>query len=79
MVMKPKEEQHPDIQKLNLSVAKLEEVTWDALSSFLADKDNPNNARKKPYLKEIFQIAKKEERRRNGELGKRMSSPLAGF
>lgn len=68
MVVEPNAKQHPDIQKLNLNVAKLEEVTMDALSTFFADKENTNNAKKKPYLKEIFKVAKFEERYKNGEI-----------
>ncbi|KAL1862977.1 hypothetical protein VTK73DRAFT_6564 [Phialemonium thermophilum] len=68
MVVEPNEKQHPDIQKLNLNVARLEEVTMDALSTFFSDKDNTNNARKKPYLKEIFKVARFEERYKNGEI-----------
>lgn len=46
----------------------------DALSTFFSDKDNTNNAKKKPYLKEIFKVAKQEERYRNGEMGNRACS-----
>ena len=70
MIVLPNAEQHPDIQKLNLNVAKLEEATNEVLSSFFVDKDAPNNAKKRPYLKEIFLLAKSEERYRNGEIGK---------
>ena len=70
MIVEPNEKQHPDIQKLNLNTAKLEEATLEALSGFFADKDNPNNAKKKPYLKEIFKVARFEERYKNGEIGK---------
>ncbi|CAK7227762.1 hypothetical protein SEUCBS140593_006685 [Sporothrix eucalyptigena] len=68
MIVLPNAEQHPDIQKLNLNVAKLEEATTEVLSSFFADKDAPNNGKKRPYLKEIFLLAKYEERFRNGEI-----------
>ena len=70
MIVLPNDKQHPDIQKLNLNVAKLEEATFEALSGFFADKDNPNNAKKKPYLKEIFKVVRFEERFKNGEIGK---------
>jgi hypothetical protein len=76
MVVEPNATQHPDIQKLYLNVTKLEEVTMDALSTFFSDKDNTNNAKKKPYLKEIFKVAKAEERYRNGETGNRACSSL---
>lgn len=69
MVTEPNRLQHQDIQKLNITVSKLEEVTFEALSSFFADAENPNNAKKKPYLKEIFRVAKYEERYKNGEIG----------
>jgi hypothetical protein len=69
MVVEPNAKQHPDIQKLNLNVKKLEEVTTDALSTFFSDKENNNNAKKKPFLKEIFKVAKAEERYKNGEIG----------
>jgi hypothetical protein len=69
MVIEPNATQHPDIQKLNLTVKKLEEVTTDALSTFFSDKENNNNAKKKPFLKEIFKVARMEERYRNGEIG----------
>jgi hypothetical protein len=70
LVVQPNARQHPDIQKLNLNVAKLEEATTDALSSFFSDKDNTNNIKKKRYLKELFKLAKAEERYNNGEIGK---------
>jgi hypothetical protein len=73
MIVEPNAKQHPDIQKLNLNVKKLEEATYEALSGFFSDKENPNNSKKKPYLKEIFYIAKSEEKFKNGEIGKRGS------
>lgn len=79
MIVLPNAEQHPDIQKLNLNVAKLEEATTEVLSSFFTDKDAPNNIKKKPYLKEIFLLAKYEERFRNGEIGKIFSSVSCSF
>jgi hypothetical protein len=69
MIVEPSATQHPDIQKLGLNVTKLEEVTNEALSTFFSDKDNSNNAKKKPFLKEIFRVAKQEERYKNGEIG----------
>lgn len=69
MVVEPNENQHPDIQKLYLNVKILEDVTNDALSTFFSDKENSNNAKKKPFLKEIFRVAKQEERYKNGEIG----------
>lgn len=75
MVIEPKHAQHPDIQKLNLNVKKLEEITLDALSGFFADKENPGNNRKKPYLTEIFKVARQQERFKNDEIGKLGPTP----
>lgn len=69
IIVEPIHKQHPDIQKLQLNVAKLEEATNEALSTFFMDKDNQGNAKKKPYLKEIFKVAKAQERFKNGEVG----------
>ncbi|KAM5345374.1 hypothetical protein ACJ41O_011236 [Fusarium nematophilum] len=68
MIVEPNKNQHPDIQKLNLNVKKLEEITIEALSGFFADKENPANARKRPYLNEIFKVAKQEERFKDGSI-----------
>lgn len=65
--MEPNGKQHADIRKLGLNVAKLEETTGEALSTFFMENDS--NASKKPYLKEIFKMARSEERYRNGEIG----------
>lgn len=47
---------------------KLEETTVEALSSFFMD--NEANAKKRPFLNEIFKVARQEERYKNGEIGK---------
>lgn len=70
MIVEPNQRQHPDIQKLKLNVQKLEEITIEALSGFFADKDNPANAKKRPFLNEIFKVAKQEERFKKEEIGK---------
>lgn len=70
MIVEPKEKQHPDIQKLNLNVKKLEEITTEALSAFFADKENSANLKKRPYLNEIFKVARQEERFKKEEIGK---------
>ncbi len=41
----------------------------DALSTWFADKENPANATKQPLLKELFKLAKQEERFKNTEIG----------
>ncbi|KAJ3490706.1 hypothetical protein NLG97_g5726 [Lecanicillium saksenae] len=66
IVLEPNSKQHPDIRKLGLNVTKLEETTAEALSSFFMDNDA--NARKKPFLTEIFKVARQEERYKNGEI-----------
>ncbi|KAG6021053.1 hypothetical protein E4U41_002632 [Claviceps citrina] len=66
LVVEPNIKQHNDLQKLGLNVKKLEETTYEALSSFFLD--NETNAKKRPYLSEIFKMARQEERFRNGEI-----------
>ena len=70
MIVEPYEKQHPTVQKLGLNVKKLEEVTMEAMSNWFNDKEHPENAAKKPFLKEIFKVARAEERYKNGEIGK---------
>jgi hypothetical protein len=77
MIVEPREKQCPTVQKLGLNVKKLEEVTMEAMSNWFNDKDHPENANKRPFLKEIFKIAKAEERYKNGEIGE-FDFPLAG-
>jgi hypothetical protein len=69
MIVEPNNKQHPDIQKLNLNVKKLEEITTDALSGLFADKESPANAKKRPFLNEIFRVAKQEERFKKEDIG----------
>lgn len=69
MISEPNHVQHKDIQKQNLNISKLEEATFEALSAFFGDAENPNNSKKKPYLKEIFKVARYQERFKNGEIG----------
>ena len=69
MVIEPEQKQCPAIQKLELNVKKLEEVTMEAMSNWFNDKEHPENAAKRPFLKEIFKVAKFEERYKNGEIG----------
>ena len=78
MIVEPSKTQHPDIQKLNLNVRKLEEITTEALSAFFTDKENPANGKKRPYLNEIFKVAKQEERFKNGEIGKLRPALILG-
>lgn len=69
MIVEPNEKQHPAIQKMRLDVDKLREATDEALSSFFAGKENEKNAKKKPYLDEIFKVAMQEQRYKHGEIG----------
>ncbi|KAM0472670.1 hypothetical protein ACHAPX_008631 [Trichoderma viride] len=66
LVVEPNHKQHAEIQKLGLNVKKLDETTNEALSSFFMD--NEANAKKKPFLTEIFKVARLEERYKNGEI-----------
>ncbi|KAG6006622.1 hypothetical protein E4U21_006844 [Claviceps maximensis] len=66
LVVEPNNKQHSDLQKLGLNVKKLEETTFEALSSFFLD--NETNAKKRPYLTEIFKMARQEERFKTGEI-----------
>lgn len=77
LVVEPNATQHPDIQKLGINVQKLEEVTMESLSSFFNDTGGKNNnSKKKPYLKEIFKVAKHEEQYKRGEIGKQQVALL---
>ncbi|TDZ60737.1 Uncharacterized protein CTRI78_v004777 [Colletotrichum trifolii] len=73
MIVEPPEKQHPSILKMNLNVQKLEEATTEAMSAFFSDKENKANAKKKPYLDEIFKVARGEERYKRGETDGDMS------
>jgi hypothetical protein len=42
----------------------------ELVTNWFSDKEHPENAAKKILLKEIFKVAKAEERYKNGELGK---------
>ncbi|CAJ2506230.1 Uu.00g003600.m01.CDS01 [Anthostomella pinea] len=70
LIIEPSDQQHPDIRNLRLNVSKLEEITMEALSTFFGDKDHPSNLAKRPFLKEIFKVAKTQERFKNKEIDK---------
>lgn len=53
-----------------MSVHKLEYVTYEALSSWFKDPENPENIFRRPLIRELFKVAKYEERYKNGEIGK---------
>ncbi|KAL2888080.1 hypothetical protein HOO65_040417 [Ceratocystis lukuohia] len=67
-VSAPCEKQLPAVRKSNLNISRLEEITLDALSGFFSDKENPSNVRKRPFLAELFSVAKQEERNLRGEI-----------
>jgi hypothetical protein len=61
----------PSIRRLGeITVAKLEAAAMDSLSNFFADTSKPKNIKKKPILKELFKVAKMEERYKRNEIGK---------
>jgi hypothetical protein len=68
LIVEPSANQHPEVNKSGLNVDKLDEVTMEALSSFFADPNNPTNGHKRPFLSEIFKVARAEERYLRGEL-----------
>src|ERR1700716_3059137 len=51
-----------------VTIKKLEEYTWENTAAWFNDKDG-KNASKRVFLKDIFRVAKMEERYRKGELG----------
>jgi hypothetical protein len=69
MIVEPHEKQCDAVKKLELNVKKLEEATMEAMSNFFNDKDHKENAQKRVFLKEIFKVARAQERYKNGEIG----------
>lgn len=51
-----------------IDVAKLEEVTREAMAMWFADRKKPKNAEKRGFLTQLFRVLYKEERYRRGEL-----------
>jgi hypothetical protein len=69
MIIQP-EVRSPSIQKLGvLDMDRFETIAMESLSSWFLDPQKPRNAKKKPILKEIFRVAKMEERYRKNEIG----------
>ena len=75
MVVEPREKQCATVQKLGLNASKLEQATMESMSHWFIDKEHPENAEKKLILKEIFEVAKAEERYKDGAIGK--TAPLS--
>ena len=67
LVVEPNQNQYPDIQRLGITVAKLEDVTRDALALWYGE--SKQNEAKAPYLKELFKVARMEEQFKRGEIG----------
>jgi hypothetical protein len=64
----------PSVRKLGeITVAKLEAATMEALSSFFADRSKPKNAKKKPTLKELFKVAKMQEKYKRNEISRSLT------
>lgn len=60
----------PSVQRLGeITVAKLEAAAMESLFSFFSDTSKPKNGKKKPILKELFRVAKLEEKYLRGEIG----------
>jgi len=68
MIVEPVKNQCPTVRKLNLDVKTLEAATIEAMSTWFADKEHPENEQKRPFLKEIFKVAKQQERYKDGAL-----------
>lgn len=69
LVVQPNARQHASIQHLNLTVKKLEDLTTEKLNEFFNDSQHVANAGKRKYMKELFRIAKQEERYLDGGIG----------
>lgn len=69
MIVQPYPRQHLSIQKVGLTIQKLEEFTVEAMSTWFNENDHPENKKKKAFLKEIFKVAKLEERYLKDEIG----------
>jgi hypothetical protein len=79
MIVQPYNQQHPSAQKLNLNVQRLQEATLEVMTPWFNDKEHPDNAQKSVFFKEIFKVAKQEERYLNGEIDATTRVPvLAG-
>ncbi|KAK3312500.1 hypothetical protein B0H66DRAFT_399897 [Apodospora peruviana] len=66
LVVEPQKTQHPAIQGLNLNVAKFEDITKEALATWYSE--SAKNEKKRPYLKEVFKVARMEEQYKRGEI-----------
>ncbi|KFY30587.1 hypothetical protein V493_01814 [Pseudogymnoascus sp. VKM F-4281 (FW-2241)] len=62
------QERNSPAQQRKVDVAKLEEVTREAMATWFADREKPKNAEKRGFLTQLFRVLYKEERYRRGEL-----------
>lgn len=69
MLVEPRRQQHEVIRTAEMTISSLEDITFDALSSWFNDKKAPRNMSKKPFLRELFRVAVQEARYRDGGLG----------
>ncbi|KAH6850001.1 hypothetical protein B0I37DRAFT_102204 [Chaetomium sp. MPI-CAGE-AT-0009] len=68
MVIEP-EVRSPSVKELGvLAVDRFETAAMDSLRSWFIDPKKPKNIRKKPILKEMFRVAKMEERYKRNEI-----------
>lgn len=75
LVVQPNEKQLECFRALGLNIKKLEEFTMEQMNVFFSNPDQPKNKEKKKYLKEIFKVAKQQERYRAGQLRKLVPTP----
>ena len=79
MVAGPRDKQCTAVQKLDLNIKKLEEETTKSMSSWFDDKGRTEGKSKEVLLKEIFKVARAEERYKKGEIGKVARFCTIGF
>ncbi|KAL1839175.1 hypothetical protein VTJ49DRAFT_1794 [Mycothermus thermophilus] len=69
LIVNPEDTRPESIRRLgSITVAKLETAAMEALSAWFTDPRKPQNARKRPLVKELFRVAKMEERYKRGEI-----------
>lgn len=69
LIIEP-ETQPPSIRRLgHISVAMLETAAMESLSIWFQDANKPKNAKKRPILKELFKVARMEEKFKRNEIG----------
>jgi hypothetical protein len=79
MVARPKEKQPEAVRNSDLDIQKLENVAMESLDSWFGDEEHPENILKKVILKEIFEVAKAEERFQKDERSSSAEIPDNNF